>query len=149
MFQARQNEPSVRQPAKTAPAQTLSRACQAGHLKTTAPGSQTPLARQREHAAFQNTAPAQRNNTSSLRSYDSRTGSTKTAHRKSSNSRVLRFPTERAIAQSYERLRNIRRSRLHPQTPKMKREPYARAALPRTGSKTTKSNIRDWLGASV
>ena len=136
MFQARQNEPSVRQPAKTAPAQTLSRACQAGHLKTTAPGSQTLLARQREHAAFQNTAPAQRNNTSSLRSYDSRTGSTKTAHRKSSNSRVLRFPTERAIAQSYERLRtaangcgrlhNIRRTRLHPQTPKMKREPYAR-----------------------
>ena len=156
MFQARQNEPSVRQPTKTAPAQTLSRACQAGHLKTTTPGSQTPMARQREHAAFQNTAPAQRNNTSSLRSYDSRTGSTKkTAHRKSSNSRVLRFPTERAIAQSYERLRtaangcgrlhNIRRTRLHPETPKML---GIRAALPRTVSKITKSNIRAWLGRS-
>ena len=107
-------------------------ACQAGHLKTTTPGSQIPLARQREHEAFQNTAPAQRNDTSSFKSYDSRTGPTKTAHHKSSNSRVLRFPTGRAIAQSYERLRTVangcgrlRRTRLQFQTPKMKREPYA------------------------
>ena len=66
-------------PTKTAPVQTQSRACQAGHLKATTPGSQIRMARQREHAAFQNTAPAQRNDTSSLRSYDSHTGPTKTA----------------------------------------------------------------------
>ena len=57
-FQARPTRADWTGPTKRTPAQTLSRACQARHLKTTTPGTQIPMARQREHAAFQNTAPA-------------------------------------------------------------------------------------------
>ena len=61
-FQARQDEPTKRTPGPTkrtpgptkrTPAQTLSHACQAGHLKTTTPGTQIPMARQPERTALQ------------------------------------------------------------------------------------------------
>ena len=130
---SRENEPIVRQGQRKR--HSTSKRFPPKHLQTATPETRIPLHLQRKREASRNTAPAQRNDTSSLRSYDSRTGPTKTAHHKSSNSRVLRFPTGRAIAQSYElwrtvanfcgRLHNIRRTRLHPQTPKMKREPYA------------------------
>ena len=94
-------------PTKTTLQQALARAFQAKHLKTTSPEMRIPLHLQRRREASRSNAPAQRNSTSSLRSYDSRTGPTKTAHHKSSNSRVLRFPTGRAITQSYERLRTV------------------------------------------
>ena len=56
------------------------------------PESQAPLARQREHAAFQNTVPVQRNDTPSFKSCDSYTGAQKMTRFKSSKRRVKRFP---------------------------------------------------------
>ena len=80
-------------PMKTTLEQTFARAFQANHLKTNTRQMRIPLHLQRKRRSSRNTAPAQQNDTSSLRSYDSRTGPTKAAHRKSSNSHVLRFPT--------------------------------------------------------
>ena len=143
MFQARQNEPIVnenRVGANTI-ARLPSRTPQSDH-----PGSQIPMARQREHAAFQNTAPAQRNNTSSVEKL-------RFAHRVNENSpcrsikntlprRILMAHAHRltadgcgrlrTVANGCERLRTVansgatpREHGLHPQTPTCKREPFA------------------------
>ena len=109
---------------------TLARACQAGHLKVTTPGSQMPLARQREHAAFQNTALAQQNYVRHAKSYDSRTGARKMTRFKSSKWHVFRFPSwncdrdthghTRTLANAWGRKFNDSWSRPNPQTPDLR-----------------------------
>ena len=136
-----QNEPNVRQGQRKrrrrkhydAPAK------QDASKRPTTPGSQISMARQREHAAFQNTAPAQRNDTSSLRSYDSRTGPMNTALADPSKTRFhdefqwhTLVASPRTVADGCGRLRTVANSGatpreygLHPQTPTYKREPFA------------------------
>ena len=124
-FQACQNEPIVRQ------GQRKGRRRKHYHApaKTTTPGTQILMARQRERAAFQNTAPAQRCNR-----HDSRTGTTNSALQDSSKSHFLRqsqwhgnFFHMRTLADAFERFRTLadafghtqadQRTQPYPQTP--------------------------------
>ena len=81
----------------------------------TTPASQIPLARQRQHAAFQNTAPAQQNTSDTVRATIPARGREKWHASSHLNGTVFGFPTGAAnatLANTYGRLRGSKNQRL-------------------------------------
>ena len=95
-FEAHQNEPIARQGQRKRRRRKHSPHLPSRTPQVDHPWIANPMARQREHAAFQNTAPTQQNDTQRDKRHDSRTGAANSALQHSSKIIFATIPVTQA-----------------------------------------------------